>query len=88
MAANSTFQGRIWPNLESIQEFMVSVAYNNEADPINNIGARVVTTLFIDFFRGSMAANSEVREEILTKFKLIKAFMVGLVTCKNEEDPF
>ena len=24
---------------------------------------------------------------ILPKFKLIQAFMVGLVTCKNEEDP-
>ena len=26
-------------------------------------------------------------DEILTKFKLIQTLMVGLVTCKNEEDP-
>ena len=25
---------------------------------------------------------------ILTKFKLIQAFIVGLIVCKNEEDPF
>ena len=34
-----------------------------------------------------MAAYSEVRDGILPKFKLIQAFMVDLVTCKNE-DPF
>ena len=31
--------------------------------------------------------NSEVSDGILPKFKLIQAFMVGLVTCKNKEDP-
>ena len=46
-------------------------------DTIKNEGARVVTTLFIDFFRRSWADNSE----------LIRAFMINLVTCKNEEDP-
>ena len=34
------------------------------------------------------AANSVVGDGILTKFKLIQAFMVDLVTCKNETDPF
>ena len=34
-----------------------------------------------------MAANSEVSDGILPKFKLILAFVVGLVICKNEEDP-
>ena len=34
-----------------------------------------------------MAANSEVSDGILLKFKLIRAYMVGLVICKNEEDP-
>ena len=34
-----------------------------------------------------MRANSEVSGGILPKFKLIQAFMVGLITCKNEEDP-
>ena len=34
-----------------------------------------------------MAAFSEVSTGILPKFKFIQAFIVGLVTCKNEEDP-
>ena len=38
-------------------------------------------------FQMLKATNSEVRDRILLKFKLIQAFMVGLVTCKNEEDP-
>ena len=33
------------------------------------------------------AANSEVRDGILSKFKPVQAFIVDLVTCKNEEDP-
>ena len=38
-------------------------------------------------FWHSWAANSEVSDGILPKFKPIRAFMVGLVICKNEEDP-
>ena len=34
-----------------------------------------------------MAAISEVSDGILPKFKRIRAFIVGLVICKNEEDP-
>ena len=41
----------------------------------------------MSFFRRSRAANSEVSDEILPKFKLIQAFIVVQVTCKNEEDP-
>ena len=37
-------------------------------------------------FRCPRAANSIVGDGILTKFKLIQAFIVALVTCKNEED--
>ena len=33
-----------------------------------------------------MAAYSVVRDRTLTKFKLIQAFIVVLVTCKYEED--
>ena len=53
------------------------VACKNEEDPIKNEGARVVTT---------RAANSEVSDGILPKFKLIQSFMVGLVICKNKEE--
>ena len=41
----------------------------------------------MSFFRCSRAANSEASSGILPKFKLIQAFIVVLVTCKNEEDP-
>ena len=58
----------------------------NEEDPIKNEGARVLTNLF-HFFRRPRAANSEVSGGILLKFKLIQAFIIVLVTCKNEEDP-
>ena len=60
------------------------VACKSEEDPIKNEGARVVTTLFINF---SDPQNSEVSDGILPKFKPIQAFIVGLVICKNEEDP-
>ena len=64
----------------------VFVACKKE-DSIKNKGARVVTTLFIDFSDAQGAANSEVSDGILLKFKPILAFMVDLVNCKNEEDP-
>ena len=38
-------------------------------------------------FQTLRAANSEVSDGILTKFKPIQAFIVDLVTCKNEKDP-
>ena len=63
------------------------VACKNEENPIKNEGARVVTTLFIDFFRRPRADDSEVSDGILSKFKLIQAFIVVLLVCKNEEDP-
>ena len=58
-----------------------------EEDPIKNEYARVLTRLHVGFFRRSRAANSEVSGGILPKFKLIQAFIVVLLTCKNEEDP-
>ena len=49
-AANSTVQGLIWLNFKPIRDLMVVlVTCKNEEDPIKNEGARVVTTLFIDF---------------------------------------
>ena len=56
----------------------------NEDYPIKNEG---VKKLLVRFFRHSRVANSEVRGGIPPKFELIQAFMVVLVTCKNEEDP-
>ena len=39
------------------------------------------------FFRRSKAANSAALSLIWPNFKLLRDFMVVLVTCKNEEDP-
>ena len=58
------------------------VACENEEDPIKNEGARVVTTLFINF--------SDTQGELTPKSVMEScrnSFMVGLVICKNEEDP-
>ena len=47
----------------------------------------MLTRLYYFFFRRSRATNSEASGGILPKFELIQAFIVVLVTCKNEEDP-
>ena len=62
----------------------------NEEDPIKNEGARVVTTMlhYPSILRCSRAANSLMGDGILTKFKLIRAFIVVLLICKNEHDLF
>ena len=39
------------------------------------------------FFRRSRAANAVGSGKIMPKFKFVQAFMVVLVTCKNEKDP-
>ena len=62
------------------------VACKNEEDPIKNEGARVVSTLFIDFSH-AQGQLTQVSDGILPKFKPIQAFMADLVICKNEEDP-
>ena len=42
--------GRIWSNFELVQDFMVVlITCKNEEDPIKNEGARVFTTLYINF---------------------------------------
>ena len=48
----------------------------------------MVTTLFINFKDDPYDANSIIGDGILTKFKLIQAFIVVLLICKNKEDPF
>ena len=55
----------------------------NEEDPIKNESTRVLTKLYVVFFRCSRAAYSEVSGEILPKFELIQAIIVVLVTCKT-----
>ena len=65
---------------------VVLVTCKNEEDLIQNEGARVLTTLYISFFRPARADNSGVGGGIWPKFELIQAFMHVLITCKNEDD--
>ena len=65
---------------------VILVTCKNEEDLFKNEDARVLTTLNIDFFNHSRAANSAVKGRIWLKFKLIQDVMVILVTSKNEED--
>ena len=49
-AAGSAVHGPIWSNFEIVQDFMVVLlTCKNEEDPIKNKGARVFTTLYINF---------------------------------------
>ena len=64
---------------------IIKMSCKYEEDLIKNEGARVLTRLYDVFFRRSRAANSEVSGGILPKFELIQAFLVVLVTCKNEK---
>ena len=66
----------------------VLITCKYEEDPVKNEGARVLTTLYIKFFRRTRADNSGVGGGIWPKFELIQAFMHVLVTCKNEDDQF
>ena len=58
-----------------------------EEDPIKNEGARVLTRLYdvCSDAQGQLTPKSQ--GGILPKLELTQAFIVVLVTCKNEEDP-
>ena len=87
-AANSVVHGPIRPKFVIVQDIMVFlVTCKYEDDPIKNEGARVVTRLYVVFFGRSRVAYSKVSGGILPKFEIIQAYIVVLVTCKNEEDP-
>ena len=78
----------MWPKIKLIQTVMdVLVTCKNEEDPFKNEGTQQISNcksvqIFYDA-QGKLTTQSEVG----SKFKLIQAFMVVLVTCKNEEDP-
>ena len=64
------------------------VACRNEEDPIKNEGARVVTTLLINFSDAQGQLTPKAVMESCRNSKLIQALIVVLIVCKNEEDPF
>ena len=59
----------------------------NEEDPIKNVDARVLTRLYVVFSEAQGQLTPKSAVEFCRKFELIQAFIVVLVTCKNEEDP-
>ena len=62
----------------------VIVICKNEEDPIKNEGARVVTTLYIDF---SDAQGQLTPESVMESGrKRIQTFMIVLVISENGED--
>ena len=84
-AANSAVLGQIWLKFELVRDIiddMVTCKY--EEDPIKNEGARVLTRYVFSDAQGQL---TKVSGGILPKFELLQAFIVVLVTCKNEEDP-
>ena len=58
----------------------------NEEDLTKNEGARVLTRLY-DVLSDAQGHLIRSQRGILPKFELVQAFIVVLVTCKNEEDP-
>ena len=64
---------------------VVLVTCKNVEDPIKKEGARVFTTLYINF-SDSQGQITGVGGGIWLKFKLIQAFMHVLVTFKKEDD--
>ena len=66
---------------------VVLVNCKYEENSIKNEGIRVLTRLYIDFSDAQGAGYSAVLGRIELKLKLIQAFMIVLVTCKNDEDP-
>ena len=66
----------------------VLVTCKYEEDPIKNRGARVFTTLYVNFSDAQGQITLESVVVLLPKFELIQAFMHVLVTCKNEDDRF
>ena len=94
MGVFSNAQGQLTPIQSNPAELRTRLRYNawppylqEEEDPIKNEDARVLTRLYVVFYRRSRAANSEVSGGILPKFELIQDFIVVLITCKNEKDP-
>ena len=77
-------QGALTPQLEVWSSIISS---QSKILWLSLLPARVGTSLSLIFLKHK-AANSVVSDGILRKFKPIQAFMVVLVTCKNEEDPF
>ena len=91
-AANSLIGDGILTKFKLVRTFIVVLFIcKNEFDVLKIESTRVVTTFSyynsMGILRPSRAANPTVQGLICQNFELTQAFMVDLVTCKNEEDP-
>ena len=87
MAANSAVNGWTWPNFELIQDFIVVlITCKNEEDPIKTKGARVLTTLYIDFSdaQGQLTPQSVVGFGPISNSSIL---LIVFIACKNEKYP-
>ena len=67
---------------------VVLITCKNEVDSIKNEGARVLTTLYMDFSDAlTRAGNSIVSGLIWFKFELIQAFIHVLVSARMKKYP-
>ena len=65
----------------------VLIACKYDEDPIKNEGARVVTTLFIDFSQAQGQLTPKSVMESGQNSNLSKLLWLTLLPAKNEEDP-
>ena len=83
-------KGSPWSNRAKIQtlpRFLnVLLTCANEDDPIKNEVARVLTRLYVVYFRRSRAANSVFIGGIMPKFQLIQPIIIVIFYRENEED--
>ena len=80
---NSAALSLIWPNFELFQDFMVVlVTCKNEEDPIKNEGARVFTTLYINF---SEAQGQITPESMVVSGRISNSFKVSCISLSPAE---
>ena len=77
-----TKQSQVWSCWISNQSKILLL--QDEEDPIKAKALETGHNIIHWFFRHSRTANSVLGDWIWSKFKLIQALMVVLVTCKNE----
>ena len=89
-AANFAVLGPVWPNFKIVRDVIdVLITCKYEEDPIKNEGARVLTTLYINF---SDAQGQITLVLVVVSGRNLNSSKLScnhvLVTCKNEDDQF
>ena len=77
-AANSAVLGPIWPNLELVRDVIdVLITCMYEEDPIKNRGARVFTTLYVNF---SDAQGQITLESVVVSGRNLNSFKLSCMS--------